>query len=648
MKTLIRKELRENLKPAALGLLVFIILTVGSYRYYAGMIEDAAAGLRNASGYSYRLQPLTASITLTQAALLCAVFGAFLGWVQIQHERHRDLWAFLIHRPVDKTTIYFSKVTGGLSLYLVAAGLPLAGYILWAATPGHVAAPFQPEMIWPFFTAFLGGVAFYFAGMLTSLRQARWFFGRGFGLGMALLVCLTGMQATWPFWQILAIMLLGILILAIAAWGSFISHGQYQGQPAFGKVMLTASLLPGAVAVVFIVACFLVNLLPLSFRNGAWSTYHMAKDGTLYRESRGGSQPPSIVDLDGRPFTDPQTGNKVLPIDFGPYASTPLYDDVDPEGRRPKDDYPRTYFNFWRQDQGSLWFYWAGCGRLVGYNLTSRRLIVSLGPKGFASDLRGAGDRFDTPTQYQNFLISEVTLATATTLYKIDTQNRAVRPLFTVENDDSILSRMDVQPYSREWDSDIVVATKRFVYLVRTDGSVVWQAPYEPGYPDYKRVQIYFLKEPGHFAYWLEPTIAANRKAGWTLTIRARWIDHDGGVVKTVDLPNLSAKQGPDRTDKLLALVVPAPLWRVFYWRMDRDWSWVVPWELVGISLASAAIIWIPLGWRLGRRYNFTIGQQLGWAVFHLVFNLPGFLTFIGVQEWPARVPCTKCHKLRG
>ena len=72
-----------------------------------------------------------------------------------------------------------------------------------------------------------------------------------------------------------------------------------------------------------------------------------------------------------------------------------------------------------------------------------------------------------------------------------------------------------------------------------------------------------------------------------------------------------------------------------------------MPWKMVYMGLAGAAIIWVPLGWRLGRRYNFTIGQQLGWAVFHLVFNLPGFLTFLGVQEWPARVVCPKCRKLR-
>jgi hypothetical protein len=45
MKALIGKELRENLKLAVLGLVVFTVLTAGSYRCYSRMMEDAALGL---------------------------------------------------------------------------------------------------------------------------------------------------------------------------------------------------------------------------------------------------------------------------------------------------------------------------------------------------------------------------------------------------------------------------------------------------------------------------------------------------------------------------------------------------------------------------------------------------------------------------
>jgi ABC-type transport system involved in multi-copper enzyme maturation permease subunit len=648
MKTLIQKELRENLKTASLGLLVFSILAMGSYRYYAGMIEDAAAGLRNAGGYSYRLQPLTTALTLVQTAMLCALFGTFLGWLQIQRERHRDLWAFLVHRPVDRTTIYLSKVIAGLSLYLVAAGLPLGCYILWAAAPGNVAAPFQVEMIWPFFTAFLAGVAFYFAGMLSSLRQARWYFSRTFGVGMALLVWLTGMQATWSFWPILATMLVGIIILAIAAWGSFVSHGQYTGQPALGRLALIGALAPGAMILVFLVTTNLVNALPSWLGGVRLSNYLLTRDGAVYKESRGGGQTGEIVDLDGKPFVDPKSGQRIQPAELSPYFCANVTSvNVDPEGRRPKDDYPRTYFNFWGQGQGTLWYYSAPRRRLVGYNLATRRFVGSLGPKGFATDLAGDGDRFDAPIRYYNFPGTPLTLRTATAIYRIDVQDRTVKTIFVVDSDDLILSQTDIEAYGRDWDKNTLVVTKRLVCLLKPDGAEVWKVPYQPAYPDYPDIGVSFLQGSGQFVLWLYPSTVANRNAGWKLPTHLVWIKPGSGVLKTADLTSLPGHREINPAEKVVALLSPAPVWPIFLWQENRDWSWTLPWNLMCLSLAGAAIFWVPAGWWFGRRYNFTIHEQLGWAVFHLVFNLPGFLTFLGVQEWPARVACPKCHKLR-
>ena len=123
MKTLIRKELRENLKLAVLSLIVFTVLVVWSWCDYTGMIKDVLLGLRSLEGY--RLQPVESGLMLVGAAWLCVIFGAVLGWMQIFNERHRDLWAFLVHHPVSRTQIFFGKVIAGLGIYIVTAGLPL-------------------------------------------------------------------------------------------------------------------------------------------------------------------------------------------------------------------------------------------------------------------------------------------------------------------------------------------------------------------------------------------------------------------------------------------------------------------------------------------------------------------------------------------
>ena len=73
----------------------------------------------------------------------------------------------------------------------------------------------------------------------------------------------------------------------------------------------------------------------------------------------------------------------------------------------------------------------------------------------------------------------------------------------------------------------------------------------------------------------------------------------------------------------------------------------MMQWKLVLLSLACAALVWVPVGWWLGRRYSFSLAANLRWALFHLLFGLPGFLAFLSVQEWPARCPCPKCRKPR-
>ena len=115
----------------------------------------------------------------------CAIFGAILGWFQIHNERPRDLWAFLVHRPVTRTQIFFAKIIAGLVLYLLVDGPAVDRSLVWALAPGHVAAPFEWAMLRPVAVFFLSGHRLLFcrhadgppAGALVC--QPRAGFGRG-------------------------------------------------------------------------------------------------------------------------------------------------------------------------------------------------------------------------------------------------------------------------------------------------------------------------------------------------------------------------------------------------------------------------------------------------------------------------------------
>lgn len=637
MKALIRKELRENLKLAVLGFVLFTVLVVWAWCDYARMMKDLLLGLGSPAGS--RLQPVQSGLILVGTGWLCVIFGAALGWMQIFNERHRDLWAFLVHRPVSRTQIFFGKVIAGLGIYIVAAGLPLLCFIAWAGIPGHVAAPFQWAMALQIAWLFLAGIAFYFAGMLTGLRQARWYASRTFGLGLAFMVLLMIDVPIWRFWQILVAMLIGIAILAAAVWGGFHSDGRYNGQPALGKLGLTASITVGAGVVAFILLALLASLLPnLLFNNDRWAMYVMTKDGTIYKEIQGGRRPPEFVGLDGTPLTDAKTGSMIKSEEFNRLACNAISIQMDWKKPGLRRSNPPTFFTFWQATPDTLWYYWNRYGRLVGYDIATRRCIGSLGPNGFANDLSGGGDRFDAPDSR--------TLQAATAIYQADVQNRATKILFTTEKDETILGATDVLLNGNDWDYTVVV-TKRYIRLLTPEGKVVWKTPNEQAYPDYGSVRVSFLEKPGQCALWFAPPYGANKKAGWKLPTHVAWIDSEQGLFKSMDLPNLNPpwNRYPLRA-KLSSLLMPPALWAGIYLG-DRSEPPEMPWKLVLISLAVAAVVWVPLGLWLAWRHNFDIRAQLGWAVFHLLCGLPGFLAFVSVQEWPERTPCSNCEKLR-
>jgi hypothetical protein len=53
------------------------------------------------------------------------------------------------------------------------------------------------------------------------------------------------------------------------------------------------------------------------------------------------------------------------------------------------------------------------------------------------------------------------------------------------------------------------------------------------------------------------------------------------------------------------------------------------------------------IGFVLSRRYAFSRAWRLGWGLVGFVFGCVGLLLMLAMQEWPARIGCPKCRKLR-
>ena len=137
---------------------------------------------------------------LWSTAWFCAIFGAVLGWLQIHNERRPDLWAFLMHRPMTRTGIFLGKAMAGLGLYAAGGGRAAAGLHRLGAVAGAGGGAVRASMLRPLAAFFLAGTVCYFAGMLTGLRQARWYASRALGLGVAIVV-IPLMWESPAFWQ---------------------------------------------------------------------------------------------------------------------------------------------------------------------------------------------------------------------------------------------------------------------------------------------------------------------------------------------------------------------------------------------------------------------------------------------------------------
>jgi hypothetical protein len=632
MKALVRKEMRENLRIAALGLLVHSLMLVQQYR-------DYVASPTNMS------QPLANPEILWSMAWFCGVFGAMLGWLQVHNERRPDLWAFLIHRPMTRTGIFLGKVTAGLGLYALVVGLPLLAFFFWARLPGNVAAPFEFAMLRPVAAYALVGLLYYFAGMLGDLRQARWYASRVLGVGVAVVVSLL-VSASPAFWQSLLLILIGAAILATAVWGGFQSDGHYRGQPVWGKAALTTALMVGCLIVAFVAAMLVSNFFPRTQPSGTSSDYFMTTNGSVLKSTQGAGRLTEVVDLEGKPVLDEKTGKLIDANGFnrrGATATTVQVDQDGPPRPRPWIQRDISLAVPWQATRDTLWYYWSRYGRLVGYDVATRRCIGSLGPNGFAENLAGGGDRFsDAGT-----VGGARTLSTAATVFQLDLEKRAINTLFTTTADDPILAKYEIVSGDYNWEYTMVV-TKRLVRLLTADGKPVWQTSYEPARASSTVFQLFVLEPPGQFALWISPAGRAEEEARAKHPGHVMWIARDRGVLRSIDLPALPMPHSvPRLEERLLSCVTPPSLLATLPVTHMWVWGTGIPRELLLLSCAGAILVCLPVGLWLGRRYQFSIAALAGWAVFHLLFGVPGLLAFLSVQEWPAREPCPNCKRLR-
>jgi hypothetical protein len=664
MKSLLWKEWRENIKWLPLPALLIL-----------GPIGIFGPG------------PLMDEVLLLFVGLVAIVFGAALGFVQIYFESRGDKRSLLLHRPLSSTRIFLAKTLVGVALYLVAMCIPFACVVWMAATPGHISQPFEWPVIVPWSADVLSGLVFYFAGMLTAQRDARWYGSRCLGLAAAVF----GWFLVWivpEFRQALLVILVVGGLMALAAWGSFHRGGAYGPQPLVTRAALLITFLMGLSFLSFTANVFIGGLY---WAKGA--LYHrLDRQGNvlLVQQAKGHLH---LTDLTGR--TPPEIAG--VPLDDFAFRelTAPRALGGGPKAR----SYRNTANAFVRHSNhteigNEWWWFVPSKGVLLGFDKPSKQPIGSCGPGGFARSGEEPNGRFDRDLLYSSRLYSCWSydyLAFANAVYKVDFRKRAVQSIFVPAKGEQVL-------WASHWENEKsnlalgFVATDRSIHVIDDAGARLVSIPMVPELDCYEIGSVGRLENPTRYWVWYEPAWYNDLATLETADAYIAMYDDGGREISPRQV--VPPKSGFPRDIKPhLPLVEPSA---IHAWsgvltspveasllvgtmeyllaqvresggrRMDGSLQalfaatqqffpavrWYAPThpELVyGFAslLLLSGIVSAVVCLLLARRFAFFGTRCGGWTLMGFCFGWMGLLLMLAIQEWPARVVCPKCGKLR-
>jgi hypothetical protein len=634
MRTLLYKEIRETSKLALAGGLLLAAVLGFDLHSYSAQLQDLTLG----GGHAREpMQPLLGEEILEFLPLFCAVFGTLLGALQGWREHRQGLWEFLIHRPASPGRLFLGKAVAGLSCYTVALGIPLLLYIGWVITPGHVPAPFETAMLLPVIGSFLLGVCCYFVGMLTLVRQARWYASKVAPLGAAFVVF--GLAIFMPeFWQTSLVLLLATLLFAAAAFGNFRTHGQAEKSFSLDSCATTLTLALGwGLAALF--AGLVLGDFISRFKERPWSHYVVTKEGEVFKVTRASGQKTIVQKVHNEQTVEPATGRAISEAalesrtaqcarafagSFGLAWDQPWWFELSADGWRPK------------ISGNTAWYFRHSKGRFLAYNITTGKFSGSLGPEGYSSTAEGSGARFVSVALGSRLSDSNV-------LYQVDIETRTVTPLFEVA-EGPILDLSDL--HSQGESEHIVITTPKNIHIVDTKGAIEAATPYEPGLPEYPTAIVYRLEPRGRFAVWFEPDSATNLLRNFELPIHLHWINGQPEEAP-VQLPVLNPGPEPLSGERLgMALTTPPLFLEPLRWMAAESSFSSWPGPLVASSVAVTTVSFLFGVWWM-RRYQLSRRTQIAWGLLLLAGGLPALLACLTSRQWPARVRCQDCGHLR-
>lgn len=661
LRAIVWKEMRENAKWAVLGMIgVALALFYTIARQLGGDYSNGLSAVWSNAGQ-----------VMTFSGLL---IGLALGLLQILPELRRNQWAFLVHRPASRGTLFWGKAITGMGLTLAASLIPLILLALWASAPGDIPAPFDPRLLLGGLASSFTGLFFYAAGLLTALRPVRWYGSRAVPIAAAV-ACAMVVASMPDFWQAAVAIGVFLAIFLCAAHGSFLTTGQYQRQPRTAKISLGITLFTGLVAVLVTIGIVSFSVLAPIFRSPsappvqiAWSDFQITRSGQVVRITVDGFALIKVTDLAGRPIKGFAKGSTYKAQDF--LCSNFVQAGTGQVNYSAPDRYIKMLGTVGSPQDGTIWYYASNLRQVAAYSLRDRYQIGSIGADGAFSRNNRTARPFpryllsvmqDTPTGTQSLLLFRHQA------YLLFAEKQTIDPLKTYDPE-TLLSSIQIVDWDNGNPSDtqeplayLLNAGDRFL-IYSPHGKLLLRVPREysqKNYPD-----VYVSRTPNgqrYFFRYYPPWLNGSIQRAPTLMTE---VSSNGAVVAKYVLPSIYNEEvlPPSFLVSLYGIALPSSavaavnilgyatrhsdsgIFAGVWYNVADDlkvWVW-----LCFLSVLSGILAAI-LAWLIGRRCAFSRRGRWAWTVGTFWLGLLGVLLLLSLRDWPARVVCAHCGRLR-
>ncbi len=672
------KEFRQNRMAAfaVLMLVGLITLLVGGVYYFAG--EDRT--------YWWGSGFLLLQVAEPWIMVGCPIVGLMLGTLQPGFDRPFDLWAFLMHRPVSRATLFFGRALAGLALYGIAAGVPLAILFIVSAVGlgGHF---FHWRFMLPPISDFCVGIVYYFAGLLVTGREASIFGSRLIPICMAVL-CSVAAFFVPGFWQAILICTAVAGTFMLAAIGAHLSHGYALRAPRITRVATFVVLFISfsAIFVMLEIPLHEMNLTlardaatKFPYRideiNRTVTTHFLLPDGDVVKCNYSTPHP------DGEPV-DPKrySFTRVTGQGSALDPATVLEARKQPLGRitftgpfpQPQNQYhqlelmvERTVLEE-RQYSSQIkerWFYVPTAGRFYGYDHATRAFIGTLDAGGFSAT--GASPQPAYPIQGLNVN----PLQSERGLFNVYLKERKLEPIMHFPSGARILQT------AVNWYVDSGNARVNWNFALTPDLLLV----YSRTSPDL-RLALPLAKSPAKYILTVTRIEDRNRWVLWYSPLRplprekdtveifddaGHRLEHAEFVALQIDPPPVwpppvhaeiiqNCQMADGVVDALTNMPAQALLGTIVQTRNSLSENLYGVWHdryglpdrraYLGAAAVTLAIAGLAM-WLLARRY--AVRFKWLWILSALVFG-PMMLLLLGAMHWlPRLLSCPNCRKPR-